>query len=129
MGSRGLGPRRSSIGLDEENGLLQSGLFDRLDECGSVVEALQIGPDLFDGGFGLVVSEGIQLVHVARVAEGDELRDPALVGASRQLVQHCNSQCTALRKYAHRTEAGLGQTTSEEARRTTRSQGGTLCPR
>ena len=69
--------------------------------------------DLLDGGLFAVVLHDVHLVHVARVAEGDELGDPALVVAASQLVQQGHAQRTALREDAHGSKARLGETRSE----------------
>ena len=41
--------------------------------------------DLLDGRFISVVLHDIHLIHIAGVAEGDELGNPAVVEAARQL--------------------------------------------
>ena len=85
---------------------------------------------LFDGGLLAVEAHDVHLVDVARVAEGDELGDPALVVAAGKLVQQRDAQGTALREHADGTETGLGKTTREAQKaERTRWREGTGYPR
>ena len=83
----GLRAGRAAVRFDQQHGLLLCGFFDGVDERRTVVEAFQVRPDLLDRRLRRVVLQSVQLVHVARVAEGNELRDPAFIRATRQLVQ------------------------------------------
>ena len=78
-------------------------------EGGSVAEALEIGPGLLDGGLVGVVGENVELVDVAGVAEGDELRDPAVFVTAGELVEDGRGDRAALGENAHGTEARFGQ--------------------
>ena len=85
MGGGGLRAGLAAVGLDEQHGLLLRGLADLAHEAGAIVEALQIGPGLLHGGLIGVVAHDVHLIHVAGIAEGDELGDPAVVVATGQL--------------------------------------------
>lgn len=78
----GLGARSAAVGLDEQKRLFLGEEPSLAHESGRVAEALEIGPGLLDGGLVGVVGEDVQLVDVAGVAEGDELRDPAVLVAA-----------------------------------------------
>ena len=75
--------------------------------------------DLLDGGLFAVVLHDVHLVHVARVAEGDELGDPAVVETTRQLrvsvldcehlVENGGGDGATLREDTHGSGAGLRQ--------------------
>ena len=78
---------------------------------------------LFDGGLLAVEAHDVHLVDVARVAERDELGDPAVVEATRQLdvsgtgdehfVQNGRGDSAALGEDADRASARLGEPGSE----------------
>ena len=126
----GLGAGLAAVRLDENDGLLLGGALDAAHERGSVVESLQVRPDLLDRGLLLVVVQRIELVDIAGITEGDELGNPALVVAAGKLVQQRDAQGTALREHADGTETGLGKTTREAQKaERTRWREGTGYPR
>lgn len=81
----GLGAAVSTVGLEHHDGLLLGNALHAADELGSVVEAFHVGPDLLHGGILLEVVDAVLLVHIARVAERNEARDPGLLRRARQL--------------------------------------------
>ena len=114
----GLRAGGAAIGLDEQKRLF-GGEAPRLPhEGGRVAEALEVGPGLLDGGLVGVVGENVQLVDVAGVAEGDELRDPAVFVAAGELVEDGRGDRAALGENAHGTEARFGQPGNEEEEKT-----------
>ena len=81
----GLGAAVSTVGLEHHDGLLLRNALHAADELGSVVEALHVGPDLLHGGILLEVVDAVLLVHIARVPERNEPRDPGLLRRAGQL--------------------------------------------
>lgn len=81
----GLGAAVSTVGFEHHDRLLLGNALHAADKLGSVVEAFHVGPDLLHGGILLVVVDAVLLVHIARVAERNEARDPGLLRRAGQL--------------------------------------------
>ena len=85
VGGGGLRAGLAAVGLDEQHRLALRHALGFAHEGGAVAETLQIGPGLLHGGLVGVVAHDVHLIHVAGIAEGDKLGDPAVVVATGQL--------------------------------------------
>ena len=101
----------TTISLNQQYGLIQGCLANFLHEFCTIMETLQIRPDLLDGRLCRVVAESINLINVASISEGNEFGNPVLIRTTSKLIQNCYSESSTLGENANRSKSRLGKTT------------------
>ena len=113
MRSRGFCSGSTTISLNQQHGLAQSCFANLAHEFRTIMETLQIRPDLLNGRLCRIISESIDLINITGISKGNELGNPVLIRATSKLIQNSYTESSTLGENTNRSKSRLGKTTHQ----------------